>query len=209
MYTYSVTCDLPTLVRLATGQLPPASALLTGAVRLKGDRGALRGLAAPMAAAGKGVAAEFPQLFAVVARKGRRRKRGGKEERAEALLLPEGASDCLSDCLSWGLAVWRDVVVELMQTIEDGHTADSDAIQPIHLNTHAYTTALSRGLFVERRLWEDDAARDDCALCLRVSRVPTICAVCCVGWWHAMSEYEGRSTCGGWLVAWSVGASIE
>lgn len=30
--------------------------------------------------------------------------------------------------------------------------------------------ALSRSLFVERGLWEDDAAREECALCVRVRK---------------------------------------
>jgi hypothetical protein len=166
----SITCTLPTLVRLATGQLSPATALLTGAVSLQGDRGALRVLAAPMRAAGKGLAVEFPQLFAVVGGGGRggkgrgRRRRSGREEREEALLLPEGEWrgesgglrdwDCVVKCHLWSQA----------HTYAQTPTYTHAPTQPTHI-AHA---ALTRGLFVERRLWEDDAAREECALCLRV-----------------------------------------
>ena len=104
-YTHSISCDLPTLLQLATGRLAPAAALLTGRVRLKGDKAALRVLGAPMAGAGKLLAAEFPGLFAGVLRKGGEGKRkGGAAGGAEAplLLLSEGAWD--------GLVAWKMVV---------------------------------------------------------------------------------------------------
>ena len=52
--------------------------------------------------------------------------------------------------------------------------------------TPTQTTEVASGLFVERRLWEDDAAREACALCLRVGREV-------VKWWIVEYWYkDGR-----------------